>query len=383
MQFCVEEWLCDVVTDIAGKCIVVALALTLIERTLLEERPAFWCSAGRRACGKTTLIKMIIRAVLGVLPAATAFADDENERRKALLAYLMQAVAYLLWDNIGRGSRIECKYIDASCTSNTYSDRLLGESEGKTVAAHTIHVFTGSNVNPAGDLGSRSLVIKLDTDRHDPENRDFRHPDPIGWTDANRARLIKSFYTILLGNPALKLQRDAPMKTRFKTFQRLVGSAVEHAASLMGKKIDFAELFSRSEAGDEASNELASFLNTLFSWQAEAAQSGKATFRASEVAEYINREDNPLADEPGRTEKGRAIREFLFPTAKFTEQLSAKSVGKALNAHDGNPVSFGDDTLALKATLDAKTKIYDYKVVRNEGKSAMHPPHESAGRGGV
>jgi hypothetical protein len=313
---------------------------------------------------------MIIRAVLGVLPAATAFADDENERRKALLAYLMQGVAYLLWDNIGRGSRIECKYIDASCTTDTYSDRLLGETEGITVAAHTIHIFTGNNVNPAGDLGSRSLVTRLHTERHDPENREFKHRDPIGWTDANRARLVKAFYTILLGNPALKLPSDAPMKTRFKTFQRLVGSAVEHAANLTGKKIDFAELFSRSEAGDEASNDLASFLNTLFSWQTEVAQTGKATFKASQLAEYINRADNPLGDEPGRTEKGRAIREFLFPRAKITDQLSAKSVGKALNAHDGNPVSFGDDTLALKAILDAKLKIYDYKVVRNGGEIA-------------
>ena len=44
-----DEWLCDVATDITGKSIAIAYALTLIERVLLPARPAFFFTAAQRA----------------------------------------------------------------------------------------------------------------------------------------------------------------------------------------------------------------------------------------------------------------------------------------------------------------------------------------------
>ena len=46
---------------------------------------------------------MLIAAVTGDWPTASAWSTDENERRKSLLGYLRYGVAYILWDNIGRG----------------------------------------------------------------------------------------------------------------------------------------------------------------------------------------------------------------------------------------------------------------------------------------
>lgn len=40
-------------------------------------------------------------------------------------------------------------------------------------AASTIHHFTGNNIGPKGDTTSRSLVVRLEVDRTDPENRSF------------------------------------------------------------------------------------------------------------------------------------------------------------------------------------------------------------------
>ena len=39
MRFLTEEWLADVATDYAGKCSLIAMALTMIERSLLDQRP--------------------------------------------------------------------------------------------------------------------------------------------------------------------------------------------------------------------------------------------------------------------------------------------------------------------------------------------------------
>jgi hypothetical protein len=65
LNFLLNEWLVDVTLDPVGKCVAILLALTLLQRTLLPERPAFFVTAGQRGGGKTTLISMVIAAVLG------------------------------------------------------------------------------------------------------------------------------------------------------------------------------------------------------------------------------------------------------------------------------------------------------------------------------
>jgi hypothetical protein len=224
MAFLTDEWLVDVATDYTGKCVLIALALTLAERSLMENRPAWWVTAGRRGSGKTTVLMMIIEAITGMPVSASAWSPSEEERRKALLSYLATGVPYILWDNITRGSQLSCPHIEKACTSSWYSDRKLGVSELIQTAAATIHCFTGNNVWAKGDLASRSLSVRLDVNQLDPENRDFKHPDPLGWTRTNRPRILAALYTILIGNPKLNEPRDAPMKTRFKMWYRLVGS---------------------------------------------------------------------------------------------------------------------------------------------------------------
>jgi TPR repeat protein len=45
---------------------------------------------------------------------------NDEERHKALLAYFMHGVAYILWDNIARGTQVSCPHIEKSCTSAYY-----------------------------------------------------------------------------------------------------------------------------------------------------------------------------------------------------------------------------------------------------------------------
>jgi hypothetical protein len=314
MCFLTDNWLVDVATDYAGKCTIVAAGLTIIERSLLDHRPAFFITAGRRGGGKTTTLTMLIKAVTGIWPAAAAWSANEEERRKALLSYFMYGVPYILWDNIPRGSQISCPHIEKSCTAAYYSDRKLGVSEMVATAASTIHFFTGNNIGPKGDLASRSLGVRLELDRYDPENRAFVHPDPIAWTDDHRAEIISAFYAILLGNPILKEPRNAPMRTRFKMWYRLVGSAVEHAAMLANpdREVDFQKLFLATEEDDEEGTSLAEALAVM------AAQ-WPTTFHAGDLALLINDQNNP---------RGAVLREFLFPSTPPNYAATPKSVSK-------------------------------------------------------
>ena len=65
IKFLFDEWLVDVATDRCGKAMLVAAALSIIERSLLDNRPCFFVTAGRRGNGKTTVIQMLIMAAAG------------------------------------------------------------------------------------------------------------------------------------------------------------------------------------------------------------------------------------------------------------------------------------------------------------------------------
>ena len=176
---------------------------------------------------------MLIKAVTGIWPAAAAWSTNEEERRKALLRYFLYGVPYILWDNIARGTQISCPHIEKSCTAAYYSDRKLGVSRNGRdrgrdhPLVHRQQYRRRKAISPraAWRSGSASIATIRKTASSSTPIRSAG-PTPIA------PKSCGALYTVLLGNPTLKKPRDAPMKTRFKMWWRLVGSAVEHAGQL-------------------------------------------------------------------------------------------------------------------------------------------------------
>lgn len=346
MRYLCDLWLADVATDYAGKCVIIATALTIIERSLLPERPVFFITAGRSKAGKTTTLTMLLMAVTGLRPAASAWSSNEEERRKALLSYFLYGVPYILWDNIAKGSQLSCPHIEKSCTSGYYADRKLGVSEMVLTAAASIHLFTGNNIGPKGDLATRALHAHLEVTRHDPENRDFKHPDPVGWTEEHRGEIIQAFYTILLGNPQLSEPLDAPAKTRFKTWWRLVGSAIEYAAD---DPVDFRELFAGQEADDEEMTSLADALDILATRYPDEEE-----FKAVDISTIIN-DGLPYDVAP-------TLREVFAPELPSHATLSPKVMGRRLKKNKDAPVRFGERTLTLLSRVDPNSNDLHWRI---------------------
>jgi hypothetical protein len=348
MRFLTDDWLVDVATDYAGKCVLITIALTIIQRAALPERPAFFVTAGQRGGGKTTVVNMISVAVLGRRAAAAAWSSSEEERRKALFAYLGEGVALLVWDNIPRGAVISCPSIEKALTAETYKDRILGVTEIRTVPASSIQVFTGNNVTSRGDMSSRSLTARMAVDRPDPENRVFKHADPIAWTEANRGRILSAFYTILLGNPRIRADNPEQADTRFKMWWHLVGSSIEYAAdqhdlsSFPGdatwnmncppKRISFRAKFLEGEADEEQTSNLAIVLDVMHNtWPRGSKASDVATF-AGEASEGAIEFKAALEAASGRP----------LPI------ITATTVSWRLKALKDAPVMVGDDLLVLR-----------------------------------
>lgn len=348
MRFLTDEWLCDVATDYAGKCVLIAAAATILERLVLGERPAFFITAGQRGGGKTTVLNMLAVAAMGKRAAAAGWSSSEEERRKALFSYLSEGVPLLVWDNLPRGAQVSCPSIEKALTAETYSDRVLGESTTRTVPAYAVQAFTGNNVAPRGDMASRSLCARLAVDRPDPENRQFNHADPIEWTERNRGSILRALYTILLGNPRLREAQPAAAETRFKAWWHLVGAAIEHAAAVHTErvgalvfdelkgcrptKISFRKLFLDGEADEEQSASLATVLETL----REKWPSG---FKAADAAFYAGSADDRAIAFKGALE---------VATGKALPSISSVSVAWRLKSLADAPVNVENRALVLR-----------------------------------
>jgi hypothetical protein len=233
MTFLFDEFLGDVATGFEGKCTCIAAVMTILERELLPGRFAFIVSAPIRGGGKTMATQLMIVAATGKEASAKPWSMDGEERKKSLFATCREGLPALVWDNLKRGTQIDCPHIQAALTAPTINDRILGESRNGTASAKTIQFFTGNNIMARGEMMSRALTIDIEVNRPDPENRPFRRRFPIEWTLVNRAKILRAVYTIMLGNPRLGAHAGNESATRFPMWWRLVGSAVEHAAEVL------------------------------------------------------------------------------------------------------------------------------------------------------
>ena len=354
-NFLANEWLVDVATNADGKAVAIAAALTIIQRIALDQRPAFFISAGQRGGGKTTLASMITTAALGRPPAAAAWASNEDERRKALLSHLRVGAASIVWDNIPRGAVIQCPHLERALTSAEYTDRPLGVSEQATVPSLTVMVFTGNNIAPAGDMASRSLLCSLDVTRPDPENRPFAHPDPIAWTVANRLRLMRAFYTLLAWNPYLRLSmaEEIAPKTRFKTWWSSIGAPIQAVTHRIGAPVDFTALFAANEVGDQEADGVAAIC------EAVAKKFGGKVFTVKDFCVLVDPGPEPAgfvspakrAAWRAANEGANALREALqsihevpLPSGPLSHQRVGQIIGKATN----RPVRVGERIVRLR-----------------------------------
>jgi len=366
MSFLCDEWLVDVACDYAGKCVLVACVLTVIERVALPARPAFFVTSGRRGTGKTTAIHMVSLAVTGKPASAAAWSSSEEERRKMLLACFDAGIPLLVWDNIARGGLISSPHLEKALTSEFYEDRVLGVTKWRTAPAYMACIFTGNNIAPRGDMASRSLVARFKTDRPDPENREFDRGDPQGWTLAHRGEILEAMYTILLGNPQrsrIDIVAKGEMETRFKEWLHLVGTAVENAAleharsagmldclpGCMPAAFSFRALFGESEAEDEQDTALGQLLTML----RERWPDG---FTAREVTDFLS--------VPGATAAELlSLLETAIGNRRDPLNVVSIAVGKRLQAISDAPVEHQGKVLRLRYNRHHQANSYVVETI--------------------
>ena len=290
---------------------------------------------------------MVALATLGKRAPAVPWSQSEEERRKAIFAALLQSAPLIVFDNIAAGSTLTCPVVEEVLTASELEDRVLGESRRERASCAAIMAFTGNNVLPKGDLASRTLMARINVDRPDPENRTFAHPDPFGWTLDHRREIIAALYVILLGNPNLR-RKPGGEKTRFKPWQRLVGSAIENAAQLAGRSVDFGKLFQQVEEQDEEAASLADVLQRL-DRLAECKP-----FRSAHVLTWGN------AD----TDDATTLKSFFGGSA--SRPLTASGITRKLNSVADAPTMVGEVVWTLRRERLPNGNVTQFRIDKRE-----------------
>ncbi|NKW72038.1 hypothetical protein HGD85_03535, partial [Rhodobacteraceae bacterium R_SAG10] len=341
---------------------LIALALTLIEQHLLPERPAFFVTAGQSGSGKTTALNMISMAVFGRQAAAASWSFNDEERRKALFAYLLEGASMVVYDNILRGSGITCQTIERALTSSYMSDRVLGVSETQTVPTSAVVAFTGNNIRPVGDMASRSLVANISADRTDPENREFKHGGPLGWTAGHRHEILRHLFTLLMCPRDLNTEP----RTRFKQWWHLVGHPIEIASG-----VNFNALFRSNDALDEEAAGAAVFVAEIYKYIGNSG-SNTPEFTAADIMKliqwygpaYMSQEMESAANRvaPDRETLKSAL-EDASGRPFFNDQVNAHRVGMKLKSIAGRPVEHNGQILRLVVIRDHEGNRYKIEVL--------------------
>jgi hypothetical protein len=177
-----------------------AMFLTAISRKLYERAPLFAIDATRPGIGKGTLIDMVTTILTGNRSNGTmiTFSPDEEEFRKKLLSTLMEGLPILNIDNVKDGE-LGGATIESALTLGVYKDRFLGASKNVHVSTEILWTANGNNIRLSKDLQRRSIIIKLDSNVPNLDERAFSMSDHEleMYLKKHRSRLVSAALTVI------------------------------------------------------------------------------------------------------------------------------------------------------------------------------------------
>ncbi|HEY1815569.1 MAG TPA: hypothetical protein VGG74_24645 [Kofleriaceae bacterium] len=206
---------------------LIALVLTLVARAAIEgPTPLFLVRAPTPGSGKGLSLDAAAMIATGRLAPKRPPVANDDELRKAMLAYAIESPALIVLDNVA-GS-LGSPTLAFALTAGTLTDRLLGASESRTVPLRFVMAATGNNVQLRGDTGRRVIPIDLDPRVEHPEDRGgWRYPNLLDHLRVERPRLIAAALTILRGFVvAGRPDHGKPTKGSFEAWDRLVRGAI-------------------------------------------------------------------------------------------------------------------------------------------------------------
>ncbi|MGB3329168.1 MAG: hypothetical protein WBA46_09460 [Thermomicrobiales bacterium] len=175
-----------------------ALMLNPFVRDMIEgPTPLHLIEAPVAGTGKGLLAAIAMLPALGTSPTLMPPSTHEEETRKRLMSVAMALPDAVLIDNVAE--TLDSASLSAMLTAYpTWSDRVLGKSENRTIPITATWIATGNNPSRSREMARRIVTIRLDSQEERPElRRDFKHPRLLRWATRHRAELVAACLTLV------------------------------------------------------------------------------------------------------------------------------------------------------------------------------------------
>jgi hypothetical protein len=215
----------------SGRSKAVAVAATvglyasgLIERKTL--RPVFIYIANAEGAGKTLLAICAITPTHGEAKIDSKL-DDQTETKKELLAAVIEARPYILFDNVK--GHLNSPALEGFTTSTRFSGRILGVSKMFVGQNITTVFVTGNGCTVSPDMRRRSLFVELRMEEERAEERVFkRELDQrvlLHW----RPQILAALWAIVREWDKARRPGPSRLHNAFPEWSRIIGGIVEVA----------------------------------------------------------------------------------------------------------------------------------------------------------
>ncbi len=331
----------------AGPAAAVAALLTLLVRAAIRgPTPAWIVDATTPGTGKTLLTDVVSAVVFGRESGRAHFPavegrDGDAELQKRLGMFARMGSAMVNFDNaddaiIGGDVLEEC--ISAR---DKYTFRILGKTEGLTLAMRIVFFFTANNASWSRGMNRRVLHLRLESTLENPEHRPldtYKNPARAGrlfeYALEHRAEYVRHALTLL--RAYVCAGRPTPLSLgTFEAWAALIPSAIVWAGG------EDPMLCRPSQSGEESPETLQR--QTLArEWAAYCYATDAVGVSAHDMIErlYPERQHGEPADPKWETLRG-AIEFFVPPRpgqrpdpAKLSEAISKRFKGAPLRTHD-------------------------------------------------
>lgn len=240
-------------------------------------------TAAAAGSGKSLLAEIISR-VYGSNGTSVTLPRQDEELRKLITSKLMSDPhAVVTFDNIGKNHRVDSGVLAQLMTEAVWTDRILGGNDTVSRINDKLWLGTGNNVQFGGEMGSRSIVVRIDPKMERPDRRDtdrFVLGNLQTWmaVDANRIQVMHALLVLIRAWAAAGMPEGKINMRTFSPWSRKIGGLLDFHG------IDgFLTNLEEVDEADEESYEWAQFLSA---WHTR--HPGEWMTTAQLVASYRN-----------------------------------------------------------------------------------------------
>lgn len=325
--------LLDVVVDFpfagpAHRSVWVSAFLGILARPAIDgPLPLFFFIGNQPGIGKTMLVNLISKILLGTNAPGSSLSNDEEEMRKSILAAALKNDALTLFDNLPNGSDFGSPVLDSVLTSRSVRGRLLGQTKIIEAEIETVFFATGNRIGLSRNSDSlrRLAFCALTYADEDPKSRTaFKHGDEQGlerYVLANRAQFIADGLTILQAAKVAEL--ELPTLRAWGSYSAF-SDVVRRALVWLGEP-DPLDTLAEIELFNEDADELATVIEGL------TKVLGLGTYRTSaEILSALRDAGDSIESDSATREKSEAAKSALEVLAPSYMKSAAMSLAKKL-----------------------------------------------------